>query len=188
MSQGIIAGLNSGAIVCFPTETLYALAVNAQDLGAIKNLYSIKKRNHNKPFALMVHDIKVLGMFLDINAQQMLLIKKYTPGAVTFIVNRLRNSTLPMVLGKKIGFRVPNDWIAQEILREFNKPLVATSANTANRPDSKKFFDIPKEIREKIDAYVIDDKRISGTGSTVVDLTTSPFTILRQGEIKLTFK
>lgn len=177
------SSLQNGKVICFPTETLYALAVDAYNLNAIKNLYSIKHRSPSKPFAIMVHNITLLDSLIEVNAQQLILIKRYTPGPVTFILTRKRHCMLPKVIGEKIGIRIPKHDIALDILKNFGGPLATTSANLSNEGNARCFSDIPTSILAKVDSYRKNDSKISGLGSTVIDITTNPITILRKGKI-----
>ncbi|MBQ4874571.1 MAG: threonylcarbamoyl-AMP synthase [Rickettsiaceae bacterium H1] len=177
--------LFKGSIVCFPTETLYALAVDAYNVNAIENLYHVKKRELNKPFAVMVPDFSFLGLLVTINRKQLSLMQKHLPGSVTFLLSRSKNFRLPEILGEKIGIRIPKHKKALSILKSINKPIATTSANFSCTKDAKKFIDIPQKILEQVGYYIKDDSKISGIGSTVIDITKEPFKVIRKGVFQL---
>ena len=175
--------LHDGKIICFPTETLYALAVDAYNTEAIDDLYELKRRNQNKPFAIMSHSIESLTSLVSTNEEQLLLMKKYLPGPVTFILKRTLKCNLPAILGEKIAIRIPQHKKALTILKAYNGLLATTSTNFSHEKDSKKFSDIPKDILDKVSHCIeCDDKETSGIGSTVIDITTKPLKVIRQGE------
>ena len=180
--EDIVASLRDGNIVCFPTETLYALAVDAYNSEAVKKLYAVKKRAIDKPCAVMLHNVDLVTSYAVVNTEQLLLMKKFIPGPVTFILNKKKDCSL--AIGDKIGIRIPRYNKALDILQQFDKPLLSTSANFANEPDSYCFAEIPENIISMVGAYLKDDTVISKISSTVIDITTRPFTVLRYGALK----
>ena len=184
--EKIVQSLRNGHIACFPTETLYALAVDALNPSAVQKMYRVKKRSLNKPCAIMLSNINMIEQYAEVNNKQMCLIKELLPGSVTFILKKRNDCSLNT--GEKIGIRIPNNDIALKILRKFNRPILNTSANLANHGDAKCFAEIPKELLSQVDSYIQDDNDISGIGSTVIDITTNPFRVLRTGEISISIE
>lgn len=181
----ITKSLENGRIVCFPTDTLYALGVDAYNLSAIKKMYSVKNRKPDKPFAIMIYNFQLLDSLVVLNTSQLALMKRYLPGGVTFVLYRKKESSLPIILGEKIGVRIPSHEIALNILKDYNMPMATTSANISCCDNSTHFSNIDERIIKDVESFVEDDQGVSGIGSTVIDITAKPFTILRQGAVKL---
>ncbi len=181
--QQIIDSINRGEVVCFPTETLYALAVDAYNLNAINSLYKLKQRAKDKPYAIMLHSIDQLVGLVDSCEERLRLMQKHLPGPVTFLLNRSLRCNLPSVLGDKIGIRIPRNQEVLQILQKLNKPLATTSANISSEQDAKRFEDITPNVLEGVSCYLSDNQGVSGVASTVVDISVKPFVVLRQGNI-----
>jgi len=171
------AMLRSGSLVAFPTETVYGLAANLLDPGAIDGLYKIKVRPRTKPFTVHIADISAIGKMgcrLDKNGRA--LVRRFWPGPLTIIL-KSRD-------GRKIGFRMPANRIALELIGRARVPVVAPSANLSGKRPPTRAADVLRQLGGKIDALIDGGRTKVGVESTVVDLTVSPPKILRKGAIK----
>jgi L-threonylcarbamoyladenylate synthase len=169
--------LRGGALVAFPTETVYGLAANLLDPGAIDSLYKVKGRPRAKPFTVHIADtsaIKKMGCRLDKRAKA--LIRDFWPGPLTVILKAKG--------GRKVGFRMPANKTALELIRHAAVPVVAPSANLSGRKPPTKAADVLKQLGGKIDALIDAGRTKVGVESTVVDLTASPPRILREGAVR----
>ena len=168
--------VREGGIVAFPTETVYGLAVNAADNKAIEKLYGIKKRSRGKPFTVHVADLKVIKkMGCRITGEASRLIKKFWPGPLTIILKSKD--------GGKIGFRMPANKVALELIRSAGVPVIAPSANISGKVPPKNVKEVLKDLDGKIDIALDAGRTEIGIESTVIDITGSPPVILRQGAI-----
>ena len=174
--QKIITHLSQGGLVCFPTETIYALACSAQYTTSIKKIYEAKKRNTKKSFSILAESLDSVSELVNISESQYKIIKHFTPGPFTFVLQRKNE------LGT-LGIRIPDHPIALQILRLFQGTLIATSPNISDTLTScKKFQDIDKSILAYVSYQIEDDSLVQGTHSTVIDLSKYPqYSILREG-------
>ena len=164
----------SGKIIGFPTETVYGLGVVASRHEAVEKLYAIKGRDRAKPFAYHIGDWDQL-IFLKIarTAAFRYLSKKFWPGPVTLLVKTTQ--------GEKIGIRFPRSLPATTLIVSSGEPFFATSANLSGEPSPQTAEEVIQALGDKID-YLIDAGPCPfGKDSTVVDTTTEPPTILREG-------
>lgn len=102
--------LQQGNVIAVPTDTVYGLSCNANDLIAIQKLYEIKGRNNQNPVAICVANISVLIHYGQSNHLPDDLLKLLLPGAVTIVLNKsknLNNSYLNPGIAK-ITIRIPN--------------------------------------------------------------------------------
>ncbi|WP_232295887.1 L-threonylcarbamoyladenylate synthase [Candidatus Neoehrlichia procyonis] len=172
--------LKKNEIVCFPTDTVYALACSAQSEAAINKIYHIKNRPSNKPISLLMQDIKQVNMFSRLEEQNLKIIQHLPPGKVTFVLPIHNHHYLPKSFFKNtIGIRIPTHPITLAILHSIGTPIIATSVNTAGAHSVSKASNIPDAIKKNISIIVKDDTLVSGLESTVIDLTS--YKILRQG-------
>ena len=168
--------LRSGAMVAFPTETVYGLGANLLDKKAVARLYKVKERPKGKPFTVHIDNascIKKLGCEITKEAKE--LMDKYWPGPLTIILN-CKN-------GRKIGFRMPNNKVALNLIKASGVPVVAPSANISGAVPPTSAAGVLRQLDGKIDILLDAGHTDVGIESTVIDMTVLPSRILREGAI-----
>jgi tRNA threonylcarbamoyl adenosine modification protein (Sua5/YciO/YrdC/YwlC family) len=186
MISEIINAIQNNLLVCFPTETVYALACSALDSGAIKKIYQVKKRSQNKPLSILVNDIYSLTKIAELEEKYISLVNHFSPGPITYILPLKSNNILSNEFFKgSIGVRIPNHPTAISILNELKAPIVATSINISGEKSVYKASDILQSIKQHLSAVIEDDKLVSGIESTVIDLTGDKIKILRGSAVSL---
>ncbi|WP_353271476.1 L-threonylcarbamoyladenylate synthase [Wolbachia endosymbiont (group A) of Rhorus exstirpatorius] len=186
MVSKIINAIQNNLLVCFPTETVYALTCNALDNESIGKIYQIKKRSQNKPLSIFVSDIYNLTKIAKVKERYIDLINHFSPGPITYILPLKNNNILPNEFFKdSIGIRIPEHPIAISILNKLKVPIVATSINISGEKSVCKADDIPQSIKQHLSAVIEDDELVSGIESTIIDLTEDKIKVLREGAILL---
>lgn len=165
--------LKTGGVIIFPTETVYGIGALASDEKAIKRIYKIKKRSSDKPLQVLIADPRqVETLALDISAKARELMKKYWPGPLTLVFKAAS--------GNSVGIRMPkHDWLLK-LIKETG-PLAASSANLSGEPEPVS----AQEVKIEADLLIDGGKCKLGEASTVVDVSTDPPLILREGKIKI---
>ncbi len=169
--------IREGNLVAFPTETVYGIAANFFDEKAIENLYRLKQRPRSKPFTIHIADIKMiesLGCF--VTKEALRLISKFWPGPLTIVLKSGADGTL--------GFRIPANRIALDLIKSAGVPVVAPSANLSGNKPPTSAGEALKDLDGKIDMLLDGGHTDIGIESTVVDLTVTPPKVLREGAIK----
>jgi len=173
IASGII---REGGLVAFPTETVYGIAANLTNKKTIERLYAIKKRPREKPLTIHISNMTMLiNMAGAVPDTARRLIDAFWPGPLT-IVMRTKN-------GKKTGFRMPANKIALSLIEASNVPMVAPSANLSGSRPPRNMEEVLEEMEDMVDMIIDGGQTEVGVESTVVDITTKPFTILREGAI-----
>ncbi len=168
--------IRDGGIVAFPTETVYGLAVNLSNKRAVERLYLVKKRSRGKPFTVHIAGTGLIReMDCRITAKAARLIKRFWPGALTIILSAKD--------GKKIGFRMPANRVARDLIASSGVPVIAPSANLSGRRPPTNVKDVLRDLDGKIDMIIDSGHTEIRIESTVIDLTTQPPAILREGAI-----
>ena len=168
--------LRSGGLVGFPTETVYGLGANLLNKKAIAKLYKVKKRPRSKPFTVHIasaSSIKRAGC--EITKEAKVLIDKYWPGPLTII--------LKCKDGRSVGFRMPENRVAIELIRQSAVPVVAPSANISGAIPPTSASGVLEQLDGRIDILLDAGVTDVGIESTVVDMTVTPLEILREGAI-----
>ena len=174
--------ISDGAIIVFPTDTVYGLGCNPYNHDSVLSLYEIKKREKTKPFPVLGYSKEELEKIAEFSPLEEKIAEKFWPGAITLIL-KVKDQEIQksLSLGEKIAVRVPNNKCALALLKEC-KLLVGTSANIS---ETKPFND-PKECSENLIGYdlFIDGGIISSKGeSTIVEIENNDVKILRKGSI-----
>ncbi|WP_230957613.1 L-threonylcarbamoyladenylate synthase [Ehrlichia ruminantium] len=182
MIQQAIQALKDNQLICFPTETVYALAGNAYDTEVIQKIYQIKNRPYSKPVSLLLSNIDQIKQFSNLTEYIIHIIQQLSPGSITFVLPIHNYGKLPkQFFYNKIGIRIPDHPIALEILNNFDHPIVATSVNISGQQDAIRADQIPHDIKKHIAVTIDDNRLVNGIVSTVIDLTS--YQILRKGAI-----
>ncbi|GMH35852.1 hypothetical protein BSKO_03720 [Bryopsis sp. KO-2023] len=177
--------VKNSSVIAVPTDTLYGLAVDANDSTAIENVYSIKGRSFNVPLAICVADAGDVEKYCVVDHLPEGLVEELLPGPVTLVLERKSDAPLSDRLNpgiSTVGVRVPAYDFIREVCRGFGGALALTSANRSGEPSSVRVSDF-KEIWNRCSA-VYDGGLISGLegGSTVIDITHKPIVkVLREG-------
>jgi L-threonylcarbamoyladenylate synthase len=171
--------LNAGAVVAFPTETVYGLGCLPEHEESVARIYAIKNRPRDWPLAVYLADAgELVRRAGSVSAEARRLIAHYLPGPLTIVLEEAS--------GSKTGFRVSPDPVLTGLLRAVGRPLVGTSANPSGAPSPTK----PDEVLEAFDGRIelILDAGTTrlGTDSTVIDCTVSPPSLIREGAIPAT--
>lgn len=175
----------NGGLVIFPTETVYGIGTNGLNENAIKNLYSVKKRDLNKPISLLVSNIDMVNQIAyDINDIEYNLMNAFFPGPFTIVLKKKNIISDVLTAGKDtVGVRMPDCEITQKLIEYANCPIAAPSANISGKPSGTTVNDFINDFSDKVD-YIIDngDAKI-GVASTIVQVINGVPNILREGSI-----
>lgn len=177
--------LREGGLVAFPTETVYGLGANALDENAVKNIYIAKGRPSDNPLIVHVADkADIAPLVKEITPKAQALIDAFFPNALTII---LKKSELigNVVSGglDTVAVRMPENEVAQRVIKASGCPIAAPSANTSGLPSPTKAKYVIDDMSGKIDAIIDGGDCKFGVESTVITLATDTPTILRPGAV-----
>lgn len=179
---GIMCG---GGLVAVPTETVYGLAGNGLDEKAVAEIYEVKGRPEVKPLSLMVHDAASMERYCEnVPPQAYTLAKKFWPGPLTIVMKA--KPCVPEIVragGETVGLRCPDHPLTLELLEKSGVPFAAPSANPSGEPSPKNADSVLKYFDGKIDAVLDGGECGIGCESTLIDLSRTPYRILRQGAL-----
>ena len=177
--------IQSQGVVVFPAQTLYGLAANALNPVAVKKIFDLKQRPGSKPILILVKDREEIpGLVQSVPWQAQILMDRFWPGSLTLVFKA--SPALPPVLtahSGKIGIRIPAQPVAQALVRAAGCPITGTSANESGSPGCTNPAHLPKSIIQGVDLILNSGPLRGGPGSTVLDITTDPVTVLREGAI-----
>ena len=182
LSKAKIA-IEKGDVVAIPTETVYGLAANAYNTKAVKKIFSLKKRPSNNPLIIHFKNTEQIKKEVVINKYFLKLIKKFSPGPLTYVLKKKRNSRISKLANKglaTIAVRIPSESNTIKLLNILNCPLAAPSANRSKSLSPTTAKHVAEEFGNSIKMIIDGGSCKIGIESTVIDLTTKP-KILRDG-------
>ncbi len=177
--------LKKGGLVAVPTETVYGLAANGLDASAVEKVYEVKGRPAVKPLSLMIPSPEVMDDYAHtVPHAAHVLAEKFWPGPLT-IVLPARENIPPIVLsgGKTVGLRCPDNDLTLAALKASGVPFAAPSANMSGGPSPKTAQEVLDVFDGRIDAVIDGGPCTLGRESTILDMSSSPYRILRQGAL-----
>ena len=177
--------ISSGELVAVPTETVYGLACNGLDEKAVEKVYETKGRPEVKPLALMLHKgASVTRYCTSVPRQARVLMQKFWPGPLTIVLNS--KDIVPDIVragGKTVALRCPDHPLTQAILKKARLPFAAPSANPSGEKSPVTAQDVLGYFNGRIAAVVDGGECGIGRESTIIDMSGTPFKILRQGAL-----
>lgn len=179
--------IRSGGVVVFPTRNLYGLGADAFNPDAVERVFRIKQRPSDKPVSILVKSsMDVDGLATRIPDAARNLMERFWPGRITIVLTARPAVPSALTAGTgKIGIRVPEHPVAVALTAAVGRPITGTSANFSGMPGAQRVSDLPKTFIEAVDLVLDAGELKTGIGSTVVDVTTDPPAVLREGEVRL---
>jgi L-threonylcarbamoyladenylate synthase len=170
--------LRAGAVIAFPTDTLYAVAVRAADPVAVARLYEVKHRPSAQPMVWLVLNKAQVERFAVVSAAAAELMARFWPGPLTLVL-----PARILTDGPTIAVRAPNHDVALALLRSLGEPIASSSANQAGAPPPVDAEQVIAGLRDRIDLVLDGGPCRIGQPSTILDLSGATPRILRQGAI-----
>lgn len=176
--------IEEGGLIAYPTDSGYALGCRLGDRGALDRMRQLRQLDKNHNMTLVCRDLSDLGTYARVTKPIFRLLKAFTPGPYTFILNATTEVPRLMLHPKRktLGLRVPDNNITLSLLECLEAPLVST---TLILPDSKIPLGEPDAIRDLLGAQIdliIDGGNCGYEPTTIVDLTGDVPVVLREGK------
>ena len=180
-----LEALNNHQVIAFPTETVFGLGVFYDDEKAYNLLNQVKNRREDKPYTMMLSDVKEISNYAFIKDKYLPIVNKYMPGSLTILVNA--KSCVPAYVTHNtgvIGIRIPSNKEALDLLKFVKKPLLVPSANKADQKPALSADEVRAIFKDEI-AVIIPGEISSGEPSTIIDITGDEIKLIRKGPILL---
>lgn len=150
-----VNALKAGGILLYPTDTIWGIGCDATNPIAVKKIYQLKKREEKKSMIILVSDEKMLQEYVADPSDILLSYLSKTLRPTTCIFNH------PVKLPKEminedgtVAIRIAKDVFCKQLIFDFTKPLVSTSANISGEPYPHNFSEISIEIKSGVDFIV----------------------------------
>tara|TARA_A100001011_G_C13728598_1_gene602562 strand:- start:6 stop:563 length:558 start_codon:yes stop_codon:yes gene_type:complete len=167
----------------FPCDTVWGICAPITEDNC-KKIIALKKRPETMGFVVLIRDFSDLNLLCaPLNEDIVQILKDNWPGPITFILPK-HPGLSPLVTGGKdtVAIRFPNHTPLLEHMKQLNGPLLSTSANLHGQETPKKWDEISTEIRDNVEHSYFTDTEPKNRASTIVDLTKTPFSLIRKGD------
>lgn len=181
----IASFLLANHIVCLPTETVFGLAVVADDYANYIHLLECKNRPVNKAFPLLINSYVQLAAHAQVDTRARRIIERFLPGPLTLILPKKEGVAEYITAGQEnVAIRWSNDPFINELLQKVKKPLFLTSANLANEPPCATEQEAYHVFKTKV-ACIVAGRPKSRVPTTIIDATKPSLQLIRAGGLTL---
>ncbi|RRO21915.1 L-threonylcarbamoyladenylate synthase [Flavobacteriaceae bacterium 14752] len=148
--------LKTGKLLLYPTDTVWGIGCDATDEAAVKKVYLLKQRDDSKALVCLVKDFDMLSKYVESIPDRALEYLKQTESPTTIIYPKAKHLAENLIAEDgSIAMRICQTEFCQNLLKEFDKPIVSTSANISGEPTPKGFEEIDDQILTGVD-YVVN--------------------------------
>jgi L-threonylcarbamoyladenylate synthase len=169
--------LHSGGVFVYPTDTVYGLGGDATSEKAVERIHRIKGIKEKRPMSVMMADLGMIDYYCETGLWEDMILSRYLPGPYTFLLKKRRY--LAASDSSKLGVRIPDSAFCQALCREFDKPVITTSANMTAKTPATKLDDVEKSIIDAADLVIDGGQTKYRSPSLVIDLVDGK--VLREG-------
>ncbi len=188
--EQIVSQLKSGAVMLYPSDTVYAIACDLNVKSAVERVRRIKQLSNDKPLTFLCPSLSQVATYAVVSDSAYRIMKHLVPGPYTFLLPATK--LVPrLVLNPKrktTGIRVPNNQVCLALLQALENPIISTSAHltpedeATPRAEINSRFELFDRLEKLVDVIVDDDtEKIGDRVSTIIDLTGDTPEIVRRG-------
>ena len=184
----ICNALKRGAVMLYPTDTVYAIGCDLNSKSAVERVRQLKQSANNKPLTFLCSSLSNISEYAIVSDSAYRIMKHLIPGPYTFLLpaTKLVPKLVLNPKRKTTGIRVPDRPICQAILQTLGNPIISSSAHLPDEGveiptielEKAKLFDA---LDKSVDLIIDDDSDPGVEVSTILDLTTSEPVIVRRG-------
>lgn len=180
--QKTIEVLKREEIILYPTDTVWGIGCDATSESAVKKVYKLKNRVESKALIILVNSISMLKKYVVLSNKVLEIIKKsIQPTTIIYKNPKGLAKNLINIQDNTIAIRIVKDEFCQELIKQFQKPIVSTSANISGYPTPKSFNEISNAILQGVD-YVVDlhHNKISTKSSRILMIENDEVIVIRE--------
>ena len=172
--------LENGEVIVYPTDTLYGFGVDATNTDAIHRLNRLKGRI--QPLSIVLESVEHMHDFAEFQGEIEDEVNNLFPGAYTVLLPAESNELSPFVQNgsSNIGVRIPDHFFPVKLVKMLGKPIITTSINRHGNDPLNDVTQVEIDF-PNVDIFE-DSSHTPSKGSTIVDFSTSPPKVIRNGD------
>ena len=176
-----LSQLTSGKTILYPTDTVWGLGCDATNTAAVSEIFQLKNRAESKSLVVLVSSIEMLNKYIQDIPEKAIQIIKTSENPTTVIYQNPKGFASNTVASDNtIAIRIPKHHFCMELIDQFGKPIISTSANISGEPTPKSFSEISQPILEGVDYIVnLERDKITDKSSTILKLIGEDIEVIR---------
>ena len=176
--------LVSGGVVCFPTDTVYALGVNPSSAEAVERLFELKGRDPSKPILLIVDSLEMARALSVPNPLFEEVTSAFWPGPITLVTGAGEHVSDRLTSGTgTIGLRCPEASLPCRIVQALGGAITGTSANRSGEPVATSADEASVQLGHAVDIVIDGGPLKARPPSTILDVSSEPPVLIREGPV-----
>jgi tRNA threonylcarbamoyl adenosine modification protein (Sua5/YciO/YrdC/YwlC family) len=186
--EQITQALKKGAIMLYPTDTVYAIGCDMNVKSAVEKVRILKQLSNDKPLTFLCSSLSKISEYATVNDEAYRIMKRLIPGPYTFLLptTKLVPKLVMSPKRKTTGIRVPDQNVCQALLESLDNPIISTSAHIIDEYGDSPSFEWEKarlfdEFDKKVDIIIDDYTEPGYQVSTILDFSTDTPSVVRQG-------
>jgi len=173
--------LRKDGVIAYPTDTLFGLGCLASRKKAHERILSIKGRDGKRPMSILCSNMEMLCRYTrHLETPAFRVLKQILPGPYTVVLPASREVPRHLQNKQTVGLRIPNHTFCTTITKLLGEPIITTSCQRTGEPPMQTAWEINDELGHILD-IVIDCGSPEGLASTILDFTTDPISVIREG-------
>ncbi|MEM6252684.1 MAG: L-threonylcarbamoyladenylate synthase [Cyanobacteria bacterium P01_D01_bin.156] len=176
--------LQSGAIMLYATDTVYAIGCDLLSKSAIKRVRQLKKLSNDKPLTFLCSSLSNIAQYAYVSDPAYRMMRHLVPGPYTFILpaTKLVPKLVMNPKRKTTGIRVPDSSVCQALLQSLGNPIISTSAHTRDMDEAYfSRYELFDALEKQVDIIIDSEVDPSYLASTILDMTDDEPKIIRKG-------
>lgn len=177
--------LKQGELVALPTETVYGIAADARNGGAVRKIFEAKGRPQDNPLIVHIFGMDMLkGIVSEVPERAIKLAAAFWPGPLTMVMPRGAEVSDVTCAGlDTVGVRMPSHPVVQAVIRASGVAFAAPSANLSGKPSPTNAQDTLADMDGRLPLILDGGESMVGVESTVVSVIGEHPMLLRPGYI-----
>lgn len=186
--EQITQALKKGAVMLYPTDTVYAIGCDMNVKSAVEKVRMLKQLSNDKPLTFLCSSLSKISEYATVNDEAYRIMKRLIPGPYTFLLptTKLVPKLVMSPKRKTTGIRVPDQNVCQALLQSLDNPIISTSAHIIDEDGDSPSFEWEKarlfdEFDKQVDIIIDDYTELGYQVSTILDFSTHTPSVVRQG-------
>lgn len=186
--EAIAQALRSGAVMLYPTDTVYAIGCDLTAKNAVQRVRQLKQMANDKPLTFLCSSLSNISEYARVEDEAYRIMKRVIPGPYTFLLPATKQVPKMVMSPKRrsTGIRVPDQAICQGLLKVLGNPIISTSAHIPDEDgelftlglEKARLFDALENL---VDIIIDTDAEPGFKMSTILDFTGAQPSLVRKG-------
>lgn len=184
----IVTALQKGAVMLYPTDTVYAIGCDLKVKSAVEKVRRIKQMSNDKPLTFLCSSLSNIAEYATVSDRAYRIMKHLIPGPYTFLLPATKQVPKLVMSPKRktTGIRVPQHTLCQELLNTLGNPVVSTSAHLPDDDGEYPTINVEKAylfdaLENQVDIMIDNQVDPGFNVSTILDFTSDRPEVVRQG-------